>query len=1264
MFEITPSDIARLDDKQLRTLIGLLCEAELRQRGYSTAAVTYGGDQNAKDGGVDVRVTLPVNETIDGFIPRRLTGFQVKKQDMPPTEIAGEMRPKGELRRVIRDLAESGGAYIIVSSKGSTSDIALTNRTKAMADATKELADQPVLEFYDRTRLASWVRNHPGLVVWVRREVGRAIHGWEPFGAWAHPADGLEAEYLVEKGVRIRDRGARTSDDLSPVDGLQKIRGLLRNPASAVRLVGLSGVGKTRFVQALFDERIGENALDPALVVYTNINNEPTPQPFSFASDLIALRLRVILIIDNCAADLHGRLASLVTHSSCLLSILTVEYDIQDDLPVGTEVFEVRAASIELTEKLLKYRFPSLSQIDARTAAEFSGGNARMAIALADTNGRGGTLAQLSDTQLFERLFEQRQRHDRSLMETARTCALVYSFNGEDVSDSEEAELIRLASLAGASVAQAHSDVAELLRRELAQRRGKWRAVLPHALANRLAAIALQNIPFARIQEHLVYGAPQRLTISFSRRLGYLDKSEEAVTIVRDWLGEKGWIGEHIWNLNEFGEAIFRNCLPAGPETALRSLEINLPTHGADTPITTGDYVPRALRSLAWDATLFGRCAALLQKLAAYGEGNVAKEAAEIHTSLFYIYLSGTHATALERARVVRKMLGSYDASERAIGLSALNAMLMCNHFGSHYDFQFGAHSRDYGYHPQTHGDLTNWYTAAFAVAEEFALSDRPAAGSAETAVSANFRGLWTQARLHDELESIAARFAARGFWGDGWLAVKHTRYYDEKDTQSENYGRLTRLEEMLRPRDLVQQVRGRVFRSNYYDIDDINMNDANSFRVAMEQMAAESRSLGSKVAINPEALAELLPDIVRERGQLFYFGIGLAEGTGDPTHLWTHMIERFGATSKRERDTRSIAGFLWQLSTSKPSLAQELLDQAVENEPLAAYFPILQASVPINPRGMARLKRSLELGRVPIDVYSSIHLGRSIETVPASLIAEYIMSLARIPEGEAVAISHLHMQFFNDRQDMRAHAPEIIDTGRTILRQLDFPRRYGGEDHHLNGVVEVCVAGEEGRTTAKAMAEKLSQSVAEHRAFAIDHNQTLKVLFKKQPKAMLDALLTGDEKAVKAGASLISQSNHLRQNQMDEVSEDLLFDWCFEDPANRLPALALLISAFTLAADYVPNSWTPLALRLVHSAPDPLSVMEIYIKRLRPMSWRGSRSAMLQNNANLLDQFDVRGNAALAALIEAGKVELRREADEHLEFTTTLDREHDQRFE
>ncbi len=1266
MFEITPQDIAQLDDKQLRTLVGMLCEAELRSCGYSTAAVTWGGDQSAKDGGVDVRVSLSDDKPIDGFIPRRSTGFQVKKQDMPPHAIAAEMCPNGVLRPAIGELAQNRGAYIIVSSQGSTTDSALTNRRNAMAEAARGLANQLALDFYDRTRLASWVHHHAGLIVWVRRTIGRAIPGWEPFGAWAYPAGGTEAEYLLEKGVRLRSRPAKNDVDLSAEAGLKRIRDILRNPGSVVRLVGLSGVGKTRFVQALFDGRIGDGALDPTLAVYTNMNNDPDPQPFGLASDLIANSTRAILIVDNCASDLHARLSQLVKTAGSPLSALTVEYDIRDDQPEGTEVFEVQVASIELIEKLLQKRFAKLSQVDARTAASFSGGNARIAIALADTVNRGGTLASLNDTELFERLFSQRQQQDRSLLAMAQACALVYSFNGEDLSDGADGELAKIARLIGATADQAHRDVAELLRRDLAQRRGRWRAILPHAVANRLAATALQDIPFARIQECLINGAPERLTTSLSRRIGYLDTSAEAAAIVRDWLDPRGWIGTHIWNLNEFGKAMFQNSLPANPEAGLQALTVNLPTHDTNTPITTGEYVPRVLRSMAWDAALFDRCASLLQVLAIYGEGKIAKDATEMHKSLFHLYLSGTHATAKQRSAVVKSLLNSTNPHERGLGLAALDAMLQSMHFSSDYDFQFGAHSRDYGYQPRTYGELKDWYKTALAVAEEIALSSAAVASAAKVTISANFRGMWTCVGLHDELEGISTKCAAQGFWRDGWLAVKQTRTFDEKDKTSANYARLSRLEKMLRPRDLVQNVRGRVLASKgaFYDVDEVDTNNPNNFRVAMEQKNEQAVALGREVANDEAALHELMPEIVGGQGNLWYFGMGLAGGAKNPKELWQEMVRQFAQTPLENRDARVFCGMLLELNTKKSELPDQLLDEALATEPLAAYFPSLQASIAIDPRGMARLSRSLELGKVPIHAYTNIHLGRAINAVPGADIARYILALAKAPDGESVAILALSMQFFVDRQDKRPYASEIVVAGRELLQKMKFDRGNVREDYHLQEVVEVCLGGEGGYAVAKTICLNLTAAIAEHKTYGFHHNQLVAALFKIQPRATLDAFLTGDEKAISAGQQVIEQAGHLRPNPMDELSEATLFEWCGSDPSVRFPLAASVVEAFTVSNDHNPVEWAPIASNLVHSAPDQIAVMREFVARFRPMTWSGSRSTILDANANLLDQFDTQGNTALAAYIAAEKKMLQREARAQLEWETKVDKDRDERFE
>ena len=46
-------NVEKLRDDDLRTLVGRLCEAELRQRCLPLTALTYGGDQDARDGGIE-----------------------------------------------------------------------------------------------------------------------------------------------------------------------------------------------------------------------------------------------------------------------------------------------------------------------------------------------------------------------------------------------------------------------------------------------------------------------------------------------------------------------------------------------------------------------------------------------------------------------------------------------------------------------------------------------------------------------------------------------------------------------------------------------------------------------------------------------------------------------------------------------------------------------------------------------------------------------------------------------------------------------------------------------------------------------------------------------------------------------------------------------------------------------------------------------------------------------------------------------------------
>lgn len=353
IFEITPEHIETLSDTDLRTLIGYLAEQETIRANQSASSVTYGGHQNAKDGGIDIRVDLG-SVPINGFIPRPQTGFQVKSEDMSKASIQQEMRKNKKLRPSIVRLGEMGGAYIIVSSKGSVSDTSLSSRKNAMAEA---IADVPSagglhVDFYDRRRVATWVNQHPGLIPWVRTRIGIPFSGWRPFEDWSSSPGATSENYITDDHIRIVGASIRNTEGLGAVTGINKLREVLSRPKGSVRLVGLSGVGKTRLAQALFDETIGENTLSPQLAVYTDLADGPDPVPLELLGRIQNLGQKCLLIVDNCGVDLHRKLIARMKNADAAVSLLTIEYDISDDEPENTDTFKLEPASSQIIEKI------------------------------------------------------------------------------------------------------------------------------------------------------------------------------------------------------------------------------------------------------------------------------------------------------------------------------------------------------------------------------------------------------------------------------------------------------------------------------------------------------------------------------------------------------------------------------------------------------------------------------------------------------------------------------------------------------------------------------------------------------------------------------------------------------------------------------------------------------------------------------------------------------------------------------------------------
>jgi hypothetical protein len=1262
MFEITPDDIALLNDVDLRSLVALLSEAEMRRRGYSTAAVTWGGHQDASDGGIDVRVALPAEARIDGFVPRPSTGFQVKAEDMPPAEILSEMCPSGVIRPAIQKLVNQSGAYVIASSKGSVSDTALGNRRNAMIEAIgKSNSLSLFVDFYDRTRLATWVRDHKALIPWVREKIGKAIPGWHSYGSWAFDPEGINGQYLLDERLRIHTRTQQVKEGLSPLEGIKAVRDLLRQPGHVVRLVGLSGVGKTRLVQALFDDRIGEQSLDPSRVLYSNIADSPVPQPASMVSDLIASGDQAILVIDNCGPDLHRRVSELCRIDGSTVSVITVEYDIQDDEPEGTDVFKLEPSSSELIEKLVFRRFPHISAVNARTIANFSDGNARVAIALAETVDKRETLGSLSNAELFHRLFRQRQEYDQSLLQVGQVCSLVYSFQG-DLS-SEQHELANLGAIVNKSPQEIHSGVAELMRRGLVQKRSVWRALLPHAIANRLASMALQDFPANLIEAQFL--SSERLAKSFSRRLGYLHDSNEARKIVRKWLAPKGLLAE-LTKLNNFGQIMLHNIAPADPEAVLSAIERESQNLRDGSLQDELRHHIRLLRSLSYDASLFERCITLIINVAqGVNTSNKKDEALEVFRSLFYVRYSGTHATIEQRLRVIERLLLSSRDELRKLGLIALKSALTTSHFDIVHNFDFGARSRDFGYRPKSRSEAEHWFASALDLVGKILCSNETASSEVRAVLASEFRGLWNEAAMYDRLEGLCRSIAAKYFWPEGWIAVR--RILQNEFEPAKTSARLSALENLLCPTDLMGRVRSIAlstdigdFHFDYFDND--NSNDLATRIARTEELA---QNLGITVAKDEVAFDKLLPELVSRDGRLWSFGRGLAKGTETPKSIWRQMAAQLTRTPKDNRRIEIFCGFVSELHILNHALLNDILDNVLQDEALIPWYPRLQASASIDKKGIDRLVYSLKLGIVPILSYRQLAYGLTIDSIPPGDFRSLLSDIALKPEGLDVAIDLLSSRLHLPHRGQHSIDPEIIELGRELCREFEFGKKGSHEDYSLGQIVRTCLVGDKGAEVVMEICHKLKRSRANYETFSFNHFYLLEGLFTVQPVAALDGFLFGPPSEQEWGVEIVDDDRDLKQNPLDHVADNVLLKWCDQDPETRYPLIASLVTLSKNMNKPGPRALTEIAMRLLENAPNRIAVIKAYIDQLIDItSWSGSRAAVIELNVKLLDDLTNYPEQSVVDFVASEKERIQKIIEAERRNDDFLNRHRDERFE
>lgn len=1245
VFNIDPSFIQALNSKEAEELIVRLCRAELRSQNISEVYVTYSGNHIANDGGVDIR--LADSELIfkKGFIRAENTIFQVKAESYSPAQIYKEMEPKGKIRDVIVDLKAVNGAYIIVSTKDYITDKPLQKRIQKMRECLKKhnLEQYILVDFYDSGRIANWVETHPSVATWLREKIGKPLKAWKPYGAWAYREEDSTSEYFVDNKARVLTPYSNTNCvDIS--QAIAQLRGELKQPSS-IRLVGLSGVGKTRLVQVLFDPKVcPESACRPAEnVIYTDLADDPNPTPQQMLENVQAQNADAVVIVDNCGSETHASLTNIIERKSNRLRLITIEYDIRDDLPESTSCYRLESASPDVIRKILKQRYEILSSNDLDRIVDFSDGNARVALAVADTAKRGGELAQLRDAALFTRLFHQKYQENDELLKCAQAASLLYSFDGENF--AEDGELALLASFAEVSVQTFSRYLVELKRRGLLQSRGQWRALLPHAIANNLARHMLEPLTADFFYKRLIEQASERVALSFTRRLSFLHESSQAQELAAYMMGANRKLGD-LLKLDKLERQMFNNLAPVHPVKALDLFQ----KASQDKRFTSLNNLHRLdyislLRRIAYESEFFETAVLTLSQFA-LAETTTSYGSSTKHTlaSLFQCYLSGTKAEPKLRCQVVKPFLVSAKEAEQELGLSMLRSGLKTHNFQLSFNVEFGARRRDYGWHPSA-ADRTGWYKSWINLVASI-YNDKHLKAALRSIMAEALLRLWGKFGVDEELTKLAYQWHTESSWPEGWASFKRLLVTESTNSSPASLEQLKELVAHLAPTNLVEELYATIFVDSVtatYSLD-ITSNENETLDLwpdseLYEKLTKATEAIGTKAAKSPEILKRLIPELCSTSNnsvELGYFGKGVGEHYHDVNELLKLIRNHMESVAPAKVSLLWVRGVLAGWKEQSPNDLEIFLDTAATDPVWSKQFGELKVHSKLNQRQFDRLMKALDTGR-SLDQIDYLRSEDLAETWSVSQVMELSYKLASIEKlGVQKAILTLYRVITGSKYQSDSYRNELTNALWLFLNDVVWKadELFLPSDHYFKTLIDFAFERSSSNSLNLRNLHSLLAAIKETYFITDIQKTTLRAFFKHLPEMTLRTVCNlENQQAIKRTGQLVAS---LISEDLDSaliyVPKDILLRWCSEDLQIRCSFAAENCKLFE--DNTAPNLLlSDIALSILNLAPDKMIILDILIERFVHFSNKNPKS--LELRLCLFDQLRISQDSVLNTLID-----------------------------
>lgn len=1225
MLDITKEDIQSLNDTDLRILIGRLCEAELNKKKRSTKAVSYGGNQDEKDNGIDVKINVTDNgDELNGFILKKNTVFQVKKPKMSASKIKEEMKKSdGTLKSFIKELSHKKGAYIIVSSGDDLTEKTYSNRINAMKEVLNEFQlNDVVVDFYDCGKIATWVRNYLSLTCWVSNKINKNTNGWTSYCNWSNRKE-KEQQFIINDESAIFYNDFNKDNKLKLIDGINQIRNILSIPQKSVRLAGLSGVGKTRLAQALFDDTIGTNALSKEMVIYGDIGDKLFPDPITFIQQLNQLNQRIIVIVDNCEANMHNKLTEICQREYSKISLMTIEYEVKEDDNVDSNNYYLGTTTDKVLEELLKRDFDKIADRNIDTIVKCSDGNFRIAIYLAKSIVTQKNIGILNYNELFERLFYQGNEVDKELLMIGEVCSLFYSFDITPDIDDEENELNIIAKLISMPMLKVFANVEELRKKQIIQKRGKMRAVLPHALANRLAISFLEKYPNNYLLSFIEKN--ERLCISFFRRLKFLHSSKKAQEIAKEYFFK---VPDESFYKAEFNVLEKIRCITIlNPEIVLERIEkIENPEFFSRNNRNFSEWV-MIIGYIAFEERLFKRAINLIIRFAVTEkEGENYNSIKSVLYTFFHLYLSFTHAPLKVRLEIVTELLTNVDEIKKNLGVKLLDEILDYGNFIGMPMLDCGSQIRDYGLEP----NVNEWYKEAIKYCEEM-LDKQICYEEIKEIIVNNFKML-SSIGFYDLLENVVEKNLKIKNWPGIWIALLTIKRFDTPKVPKQLMKRINKLLEKVKPLTISDRIQVYLNKRKriYLIIDDVTENE--------KELNDNVYRLGKDIALNKNKLIDNIKMIDNTccTYRISWLAKGLYENFADKEVLIYEILKLINNDNNNvlKEIISCLIGFY---HNDEKILCSNILDKIMLDEKYNINFVYYQLSYQLENEDLIRLEKTIRLGIFnENDLHNLAWYFEKIETDKAILFFEMLPNTKVIQSTILYTLYRLIEERKEDKLLKEYIRKYIVNL---YYDKMENPH-ITNESYIISNLVKLVFSKENGVEEAEEIFSKVNLLIDEKFISFYSYEDVLKPLMELYPYNFLNIFVDYSGKPNYFKKHFFKHNYNLNTNVLHYISDEIVIDWIKEN--GKMEELSYLVEPYKLDESKKYCVWSKLGKYIIDNYFDNDIVMKNITSQVYPTSWEGEYSNVLMKRETLFIELENNLNPIISDIGKKKLLEIR----------------------